>query len=69
MQYWNIGKIYLTVEIILKLIKTVIQAEQNTVVQIAGSELRQCKEYAIGVEMDSDSFVETLQGGSELLQM
>lgn len=53
----------------MNLTKTIIQAEQNTVVQINGGELRQCKEYAIGVEMDSDSFVDTLQGGAELLKM
>ncbi|XP_057378525.1 protein nessun dorma-like [Daphnia carinata] len=46
-----------------------ILAEQGTRIQISNCEFKHCKEYAIGVEMDSDSIGETLVGGLELLQM
>lgn len=46
-----------------------ILAEQETSIHISNCEFKQCKEYAIGVEMDSDSIGETLHGELELLQM
>lgn len=46
-----------------------MQVEENSIVQISDSELKQCKEYAIGVEMDSETLNDTLLGGKELLNM
>jgi hypothetical protein len=44
------------------------KAEEETSVQLFDCELKHCKEYAIGVEMNSDSIGETLLGGMELIQ-
>ncbi|EFX85735.1 hypothetical protein DAPPUDRAFT_313486 [Daphnia pulex] len=46
-----------------------ILAEEETSVQIFDCDLKQCKEYAVCVEMNSESIGETLLGGMELLQM
>lgn len=45
------------------------QAEQNTCVQLSNTEFKDCKEYAIGIEMDSESIGETLFGNEELLEL
>ena len=45
------------------------QAEESTSNQISNCDVKLCKEYAICVEMDSDSIGETMLGGLELLSL